>query len=245
MITVPISGNLLAAVHKPVRFFRAAGVVVMLAATLAWPGCGGGASSQELAAKAELAKLGALVVMDSAREHVAGVTLATLKSPDALGEAVRLLPALPRINSVNADGTALNDEQAAVLGQLTTLQDLVLSHTQVTDAGVAKLRSLRNLKSLHLADTAVTGASLATLAELSALSVLDLSNTKIGGDFAALRGLQKLNWLVLRGLTLDAAALQALGECQSLQRLSLNGATAPADAVKALRQQRPELTVDQ
>lgn len=208
-------------------------------------GCSRAPSAAEVSAKAELGKLGALVVMDSDRAHVAGVNLATLQSPEQLADAVKLLPALSQINSLNAEGTGISDGDMAEIGKLTSLRDLVLSHTKITDSGFDKLQSLKNLQSLHAADTAITNASLPTVGRLTSLAVLDLSGTKVTGNLTPLQNLGKLNWLVMRNLSLDAAALATLSDCKSLHRLSLNDTKCPSEAVETLRKARPDLSIDQ
>lgn len=218
--------------------------VVFIAAALFWTEFGNRSSEQELATKASLAKLGALVVMDSDRKHVVGVNLSTLHATEMLGQAIEVLPALGHLKSINADHTDLNDEHLEVIGQLTSLEDLVLSHTAITDAGLARLVDLRNVKSLHLTETALTNASVANLAKFRALSILDISGTKITGDLGPICGLNKLNWLVARRLTLDAAAVAAIANCSGLHRLSLNDTNCPRDAVVKLAQKRPDLTID-
>lgn len=223
--------------------------------TICWPlvlalivaacgGCGSGPTAEELSAKAELTKLGALLVMDPQRQHVSGVNLATLQSPESLASAVKLLPALSKLNSLNADGTAIDDEHAAIIGQLTSLGDLVLNHTRVTDAGIAKLQQLRSLQSLHLVGTGTTNASLPVLGKLPSLTVLDLAETKVTGGFEAFSGAQKLQWLLVRGLKLDAAAIEAIGHIPGLHRVSVTEGNCPAEALTALQQQNPKLTVD-
>lgn len=208
-------------------------------------GCSRAPSAAEVSAKAELGKLGALVVMDSDRAHVAGVNLATLQAPEKIAEAVKLLPALTQINSLNAEGTGIGDGDMAEIAKLTSLRDLVLSHTKITDSEFEKLQSLKNLQALHVADTAITNASISTVGRLTSLAVLDLSGTKITGNFTPLQNLAKLNWLVLRNLSLDAAALTSLSDCKSLRRLSLNDTKCPPEAVETLRKERPDLSIDQ
>ena len=80
----------------------AAALAAIAVAWMAWSHFGRLAIEKELAAKAVLADLGALVAMDSDRKHVNSVNLSTLKSPDSLDEAVGLLPALGAIKSLNS-----------------------------------------------------------------------------------------------------------------------------------------------
>jgi hypothetical protein len=205
----------------------------------------GQANAKELAAKAELTRLGALVVMDANRKHVGSVNLSTLRSPETLDQAVELLRPLASISSLNADGTAFRDEHARVVGQLASLQDLVLSHTGITDSGLESLQRLSRLKTIHVADTGVTNAGLPALGRLRALTIIDLSGTKVTGNFEPLRDLANLNWLVVRKLSLDAAAISAIGECPNLSRVTLNGTTCPPEALRRLSEEKPNLTIDQ
>jgi hypothetical protein len=221
----------------------AAAVVILVAAAL-WSRPDAAALQRELAAKNELASLGALVVMDAARTHVNSVNLSTLKSPDSIHRAIELLPALGSLRSLNVDGTAFRDEHASVVGQLGGLQDLVLSHTAITDKGLEKLTDLSRLKTIHLADTTVTNAAIPSLAQLRSLNIIDLSGTQVTGNLEPLCELPELTWLVAKRLTLDAEAIAALGQCQSLGRLSLNDTNCPKDAVEKLEQQKPNLTID-
>jgi hypothetical protein len=217
----------------------------MLPACVArWFAPGGASSADELAAKNELTALGALVVMDGSRTHVNSVNLSTLKSPDSLHRAVELLPAFGRLHSLNVDGTKFGDKHADVVAQLGDLQDLVLSRTAITDAGLKKLENLSRLKTIHLADTAITNAGMASLGELGSLNILDISGTKITGNFTPLAELSELTWLVAKCLTLDAAAIETLGQCESLRRVSLNDTACPQEALDKLAKQRPDISVD-
>jgi Leucine-rich repeat (LRR) protein len=204
----------------------------------------GKASERELAAKAELAQLGALVVMDATRTHVNSVNLSTAKSPETLDRAVALVVEFPYLRSLNVTATQFNDSHAELVGQLMTLQDLVLSDSAITDAGLAKLAELAELNTLHLADTEVTNAAMPAIAQLSALKIIDISGTKVSGNLETLRQLPNLNWLVAQRLSLDAEAIASMGKCESLSRLSLRDTSAPPDALDELSRTRPELTID-
>jgi hypothetical protein len=227
------------------RLIVAAILLAIIAAALAWwlrPG--GPASEQELAAKAELTTLGALLVPDSERIHVNSVNLATLKSPESFDRAIELLPALGHIHSLNVDGTPFGDKHAATVGRLETLQDLVLSNTAITDAALDKLSGLSQLKTIYLANTGVTNAGLPLIGRLGSLKIVDISGTKVTGGLEPLCQLSELNWLVAQRLALDAAAIGAIGECERLSRLSLRETTCPDEAVSELMQKKPALAID-
>jgi hypothetical protein len=209
-----------------------------------WMYAAGKASEREAAAKAELTELGALMAMDSQREHVNSVNFATLKSPDTLDRAVELLPALGQLKSLNVQGTQFGDKHAAIVGQLGSLQDLALSSTQITDSGLEKLVGLSRLNAMYLVDTPVTNAGLPALAQLDSLKILDLSQTKVTGNFGAFRELPQLQHLLVQKLTLDAAAIAAIGQIPNLSRLTLWEATYPEEALSQLEQKKPNLAID-
>jgi Leucine-rich repeat (LRR) protein len=210
----------------------------------AWKFIGDRTSETELAAKAELTSLGALVAMDAQRKHVASVNLSTLKSPDTLDRAIELMTALPRLASLNVDGTKFRDEHAVTVGRLSGLQDLVLNNTAITDLALERLEGLPQLKTIHLAETAVTNAGMPSLGRLQALNIIVLAGTKVTSGFEPLVKLPALTWLDVRRLSLDAAAIAALGDCQNLSRLTLSGTSYPPEALKLLTQKRPNLSID-
>jgi hypothetical protein len=120
----------------------------------------------------------------------------------------------------------------------------VVSRTAVTDAGLKKLENLSRLKTFHLADTAITNAGMQSLGELSSLNILDISGTKVSGNFSPLAELSELTWLVAKRLSLDATAIEALGQCDSLRRVSLNDTTCPQESLDKLATERPDISVD-
>ena len=230
---------------RGLRWVVAITVLAVLAVGSAWWFLSGRAASpQELAAKAELTTLGALVVMDPQRTYVNSVNLATLKSPETIDRAIELLPALRRIKSLNVDGTPFRDEHAPVVAQLANLQDLVLSNTAITDAGIEKLAGLSGLTTLYVVNTSVTSSALPAIARLGSLKIIDLSGTKVTGDLEPLQELPDLSWLLARGLSLDAGAIDALGKCQGLTRLTLTDAKVPEEAISQLERDRPKLAID-
>jgi len=220
-------------------------VIAALTAFISWSfSFKGKASEQELAAKAELTKLGALVTMDAERAYVNSVNFSTLRSPDLLDRAMAHLPYLSRLQSLNCSGTEFRDEHAQIVSKLTSLQDLVVSHTAITDRALEQLTGLSQLRTIHLADTHVTSAAMPYLGKLRSLNIIDLSGTQVRGNFEPLARLPALKWLVAQRLSLDGAAITALAESSSLGRLSLTGTSCPPEALDALARQKPNLTID-
>ncbi len=206
------------------------------------------ANAKRAAAEAEAAKslesLGAIVVMDGSRTHVASVNLSTVTSPESLAKGIELLPALTDLGSLDASRTAITDDQLATVGRLTSLESLALSQTSITDRGLKQLAGLTQLRSLNLTTTPISGAGLAALSDFRRLKMLDLSATKTADNLAPLARLPQLDWLVLRELTLADGALSDLSASESLSRLTLEGSTYPAASLTQLQQALPELSVD-
>ena len=219
------------------------GVLAAVILAAAWGWTANRRLAAENKAAQALEKLGALVVRDGSG-HVASVNLSTVPTPEALAEAVALLPALSEITSLDASRSAIKDEQMAAVAQLGSLTTLTLNETAIGDAGVAQLRPLANLQSLFLSATPVTDAGTPALASMKSLRVIDLSSTKLTGNFEPILALPQLEWLVLRDVKLADDALPRLEGSASLNRLSLEGSEYSADALAKLQQAQPSLGVD-
>lgn len=231
--------------RRPYWIAIAVVLAALVAATFAWwLYASQQAAERELAAKAELTRLGALVVMDAQRKHVNSINLSTLKSPDSFDQAIALLPALRRTKSLNLDGTPFRDEHAATIRRLTRLQDLVLSNTSITDATLEAIDGLSGLNTIHLANTNITNAGMPALGRLRSLKIVDISGTEVTGNLEPLCEFVDLNWLVAGRLTLDEAAFEAIGRCSSLTMLSLGGSTFPREALDELVRKRPALKIE-
>jgi len=235
-------------VSAPARRPSAYGIVLLIiAAAMAlgyWFWSDRENRADEQAAAKALQELGALVIMDGDRTHVASVNLSTIQSPDALAKAIEHLPALNHLNSLDASRTEIEDKHLRIIDEMTSLNSLSLSETKITDDGARRLAGLDNLEALHLASTQITGDAINALGALKNLRILDLSATKVAGNLAPLAELPQLEWLVLRDLTLDEDALQPLGASPSLRRLSLGGSKYPAASIDVLKRALPELSVD-
>jgi hypothetical protein len=200
------------------------------------------ATARELAAKSALADLGALVVMDGSRKHVASLNLSTLSDAEKLEKALEHVPQLIHLSSFDASRTPIRDEQLQQVATLTGLEALTLTSTSISDAGLAHLAPLKKLQALHLPGTKVSSTGLNALSSLEGLKVLDLSATAVSGNLGQLSSLSQLNWLVLRNLTLEGDTLGELAGCQQLRRLSLEGSQYDQESLEKLR--HGQLTID-
>ena len=125
----------------------------------------------------------------------------------------------------------LSDKEFAPVGNLSTLESMVLFHTNLTDAGLAHLEGLTNLSELRIYGGAqVTDASCVHLKGLTKLSNLALSESQVSdAGMAQLKGLTKLLRLDLRHTHVSDAGLAHLTGFVSLSNLELDG-TQVSDA---------------
>ena len=221
----------------------AACVLIGLLAWWLWQGRQ--ATARELAAKSALSDLGALVVMDGNRSHVASLNLSTIPDAEKLDKALEHVPHLIHLSSFDASRTPIRDEQLKQVATLPGLEALTLTSTSISDAGIAHLARLKKLQALHLTGTKVSSSGLNALSSLEGLKVLDLSATAVSGNLGQLSSLPQLNWLVLRNLTLEDDALGELAGCQQLRRLSLEGSQYDQASLEKLRQGQPTIDVTQ
>lgn len=119
-------------------------------------------------------------------------------------------------------GTRITDAGLVHLKQLKVLQRLELYETQITDSGLVHMAELTGLQSLGLAATKVTDVGLARLKELQALRSLDLAETRItDAGLFHLKKLKALQWVYLGGTKIADIGLAHLEDLQALQRLDL------------------------
>ncbi|XP_058075967.1 receptor-like protein EIX2 [Magnolia sinica] len=113
---------------------------------------------------------------------------------------------------------------AALLGGLSSLEELDLSWNQLNGNIPAALGGLSSLLYLSLRGNELNGNIPAALGGLSSLEELDLSGNQLNGNIpAALGGLSSLEELDLSGNQLNGNIPAALGGLSSLEELDLSG----------------------
>lgn len=203
--------------------------------------------ASEAAAQDELKQLGALVVMDVQRTHVASVNLTPVAAIDdgqRFNRACELLDDLPWLQALDVSRTEFSDEQANHLRNLHRLKSLTAVNTPLTDSGLKHVATLKELEALNLSGTQITSAGLTSLKSLDELKVVDISRTKVTGSLRPLTELPSLEWLVIRNLALNGEAVASLSECPSLRTLSIEGTTVSPASIRVLKAKRPALRVE-
>ena len=117
-----------------------------------------------------------------------------------------------------------SDAELVHVGNLSRLEQLILSGSAVTDAGLVDLKNLTRLQTLHLQGTKVTDVGLAHLSGLSSLRQLYLNNTQvIGTGFVHFKSLTDLQVLNLNITPVNDTGLKYLKDVTSLRELCLLG----------------------
>lgn len=181
-----------------------------------------------LAAQLESLDVSATKVTDAALPHLA--KLGKLKSlhlgnTEVTDAGLEALAALPNLTELSVPGTKVT---GSTLGELRSLEQLIMYNSAVTDETIKPLAKLTNLKELSLDGTRITGA---TLGELKSLEVLRLCNTSADDQgLKSVATLKKLNDLKLIGAkNVSDAAIVHIGNLAALGSLEL-GDTQITDA---------------
>jgi hypothetical protein len=133
-------------------------------------------------------------------------------------------------NEVLGDGNGVNH-----LGDLTSLESLVLINVPLGSDGLSFLSRLRNIQHLNLVGAALENEDLRYVSPLNGLTQLILSRTPIGDDgLRHLAGLTNLRDLRLGGTRIQGHGLVHLKGLRSLEVLSLFDTNVGDDAVTHL-----------
>lgn len=230
---------------KQRRFLGGLGVVAIAAATaglLLWRA--NRAAEAERNSIAGLRQLGAVVVLDSDRQHAAAANLAPLTDPDQLDAAIQLIPHLYKLVSLEVRGTDLSESQLRTLALTASLESLTLNACGISTEEARVLTRLAQLKTLYLSENNIEKELLPDLAPLKRLKILDLSATQITNGLEPITALPALEWLLLRELQLEPGALKGLARCRLLKRLTLNKTSVPSEEWKGLQAEINGLAVD-
>lgn len=207
-----------------------------------------------------LHRVGLKGAVDAALGPLAGLeTLEalSLRSPRVTDEGLQSLGERPDLAELDLGGAGVRDgaglaglrglrrlslarcplrpPAARVIGRLTGLQSLTLSHTGLDGDSLAPLAALVELRTLRLAGLRPSG--LGFLAGLTALEELDLSGEGALTDeeLAPLAGLRALRRLTLRGRAgLRGPGLRHLGGLTALDELDLGGTSVEHPHLQAL-----------
>lgn len=201
-------------------------------------------NKSEQEAKAAIAALNGLAVLDADQEHVVSLNLQLIKDEQAVRTAMQWVGKLPHLQILDVSNTSVADTDMAVVSSLKRLNSLHLNGTLVTDDCLRDIAPLSQLQGLHLAHTGVTSRSYGQIARLDNLIHLDLSATAVGPEIAQLAAMKNLKWLLLREVPLPPAVLTALDKFAGLKRLTVSGPQADSEQLEMLRKRLPKLTVD-
>jgi hypothetical protein len=218
-------------------------LLVLVVCGAVWWYVGSASAANEAAAAAKLTELGAFVQKGQAQQ-VATINLSPPEAKENLDAIVAELPALTRLTNLNALGAPLTDEHLRTVGQLDSLEALLLQETNVTDAGMPHLVGLDNLINLDLYGTGVSDKGLESVGQLHSLKNLNIGNTPVTGDLSELARLQSLEWLLIPDMKLSDDVVKTLANLGRLSHLSINGSTISEQALDELRKKKPNLTID-
>jgi hypothetical protein len=140
----------------------------------------------------------------------------------------------------------VKDADLQEIGQLVSLEVLLLDSTDITDAGIKHLANLTQLQRLFLRNTQVTGVGLKQLAGLTRLKSLDLSGSRqITSDaLQELPNREKLMSLNLCGTEVDSKGLPHLRTMTDLVQLRISSDAGSEANFSELRSALPNTSVE-
>jgi hypothetical protein len=124
----------------------------------------------------------------------------------------------PKLNALDLEGTAFDDEMARMIARSTSVSSLDLGATKLTRRGLEHLSSMKQLRSLDLWATSLEGRDLELLRSLPRLEYVSIGGHDGSKRFDAaylvdlFRSLPSLTRLWLDGVSIDQAQVDALKE---------------------------------
>ncbi len=141
-----------------------------------------------------------------------------------IGEAWKLVSALPRLKALYAQKLDLSRIDLAELESLKQLTHLQLYQAQLSDRSLIPIGQAEKIESLDLCENSIEGTILAQLARLPNLTELNLSHNPLEPKhLRLLRNFRDLKFLNLAGTSLGDEAVDDLVAMPNLQSLNLNG----------------------
>ncbi len=156
--------------------------------------------------------------------------------PNWTGKTFDQLAKISTLRNLDVDYSGFNDEGAAAVSTITSLDELYLRKTKITDAGLVHLAKLRNLRRLALNGTAVTADGLGALKGLKNLESIGFLTQDLPDYAGAVEKMSvffpRLLSTRVQGKALGKEHFAALASWRSLTQLTvidselLPGATA-------------------
>ena len=160
-----------------------------------------------------------------ALKNLAGIpntTVARFGGPGMNDAAMKALAGLKVLKRLDlTDCSSIGDGTLQIIGELKTIEVLILRRAGFTDAGLVAVRNLPRLRALDVRNSNVTDAGLEHLAGMRTLVDLQLEKAKLTDA-----GLEKLRGLPLKSLNLNYtgvgdAAMPVIGSLATLESLQM------------------------
>ncbi len=174
--------------------------------------------------------------------HLQGLVLTRSNFDD---DDATSLAGLPRLEILFFHGSPkLSDAGMASIGQIVSLDKLVLEGTKVGDRGIAQLSRLKKLRVLGLKGSPVGDEAMAAVGQLANLEELDLTGTNVGDDgVAQLSNLKKLKAMRLNETQVSDASLDRLSQMPGLVEIELRRTKVSNEGLRRLRAALPKCKV--
>ncbi len=142
------------------------------------------------------------------------------------------LTSLGNLVSLKMVSFEMGPSDLAVLGEIKSVKELLLSATRTDDSVIAALSAIPHLTKLDLSSTPVTSQAAGSLSKISELSDLNLSGTGSNDQTAALITALPLRRLDFSKTQITGLGVQELLRIESLEALNVSFTSVPGAAWK-------------
>ena len=163
---------------------------------------------------------------------------------EQLTEALTLITKLNNPKSITIlDGEAVNGDHLALIASLGDLVHLELHDAPIGDDDLAPLIGHSKLESLYLINSQITSAVMPELAKIPKLGLLSVSGTQVDGGYEHLQKLEKFEYLVIGGVTIDEDDATAIKDNSTITHVTMDN-TDISDAAYKILKSNPKIMVD-
>jgi len=161
-----------------------------------------------------------------------------------LTKAIDLISKLAGPRTVTIlDASELTADYLKTLAGLKDLVQLEFHNAPLDDAAIKPLVGHKKLEALYLINSPITSAAMRDFAKIPKLGLLSLSGTKVDSGYEHLNTLDKFEWLIIGGLTIDDDDAKKISEIPTITHVTMDNTIISPAGVKILKS-NAKCTVD-
>ncbi len=141
------------------------------------------------------------------------------------------------------DASQLTAEHLKVLAGLSDLVQLEFHNAPLDDAAIKPLVGHKKLEALYLINSPITAAAMEDFGKIPKLGLLGISGTKVDGGYEHLHKLEKFEWIIIGGLTIDDEDAKNISEIPTVTHVTMENTVISPAGLKMIKS-NPKCKVD-